>query len=369
MTGRASGRSRAGDADGTGDAGGTGERVSAERLRRLATAVLGGHGVPGDDAALVADVLVEANLRGHDSHGVARLPRICEGLGLGAIRPVACVETVRDGGAAVLLDGRRSLGPVAGVVAADRAVRRAAEHGLGVVGMRGASHLGMIGYYAERIAVAGMIGLVLTNSEPAMAPYGGAERKLGTNALALGFPTGAEPILVDMSTSVAARGKIMVAQRRGESIPPGWAVDADGADTTDPAAALDGALQAMAGAKGYCLAVAVDLLTGALTGGGVGSEVSGTFDMRRPSNKGDLLVAARPEALAGDGVFLDGAGRLMEDLRSARTRPGVAEILLPGEVERRTRTARLVSGVEVDPRLLDELRELAEPTRRRHGRP
>lgn len=257
------------------------------------------------------------------------------------------------------MDGDRGLGPVVGVHASNRAISRARDVGMCAVCVRGASHIGMLGYYAEMMAQRRMIGICMTNTEPGVAPFGGAEKVLGTNPLAIGIPSRKEPLILDMSTSVVARGKIVLAKERGEMIPEGWAVDRDGKITTDPKEALDGALLPLGGAKGSGLAIMVDLLAGALSGAAVGKNVRGTLDMTHGSTKGDLFIAIDPAAFVALENFLDSVETLKDQIRQCKRAEGVKTILLPGEFEYLTKEERLRRGIAITEGLHRELIALA----------
>ena len=224
--------------------------VLPEELLNLAQRVFMANGVPEQQAYLVGDALVEANLRGHDSHGVIRIPKWKTGLELGAISKTANVETIRETKASAILDGGRALGPVVGIKASDMAIAKAREVGIGIILIRKASHIGMLGYYTEYMAKQGVIGICMTNTESGMAPFGTADKILGTNPISIGVPTLNHPMILDISTSVVARGKIVVAMENGEKIPLGWALNKHGEPTKDPKEALEGVLLPLGGDEG-----------------------------------------------------------------------------------------------------------------------
>lgn len=335
------------------------KRVSVEELRRVPIEILTAAGVPEEDAGIVADQLVEANLRGRDSHGVlVRLPRLIEGIRTGAIKPHSKVKVVHETPATALLDGGQGIGQVVSMKAVELALKKAERVGVGVVSVRRSSHIGFLGYYSEYVAKRGMIGITLTNTEPAMAPSGGAQPILGTNPIAIGIPTKDDLILIDMSTSVVARGKILDHLEKGTKIERGWAVDEEGKVTEDPKEALKGALLPIADSKGYCLALGIDVLTGALAGASVGKDVRGTLHTEEVCTKGDLFIVLNPAMFCGLKGFIKRVERLKKQIKSCRKAPGVDMIYLPGERSRRiTRERTIREGISVDEKVWRNLIE------------
>lgn len=336
-------------------------RYPAAELERLAAAILMALGMPEADAALTARVVVAADLEGVETHGLGRLPNYVARLRKGLINPAPQIRTLRSKGATALLDADNAMGQVATARAMEQAIGLAREHGAGWVAVRGSGHFGAASYYCRMAAEAGMIGFVFSNTPPAMAPYGGREVALGTNPLGVGVPAGdGPPVILDMATSAIARGQVLKANREGAPIPPGAAVDADGAPTTDAAAALKGALLPMAGAKGYGLALVIELLTGVLAGANVARELPSFFDdWERPSNVGHLVGALDVGAFADPAAFGARAGRLADDLRAVPPAAGHAGVRVPGEQRARTAARRAAEGVPVAAATLRQLADLA----------
>ncbi|WP_167768466.1 Ldh family oxidoreductase, partial [Haloarcula amylovorans] len=209
------------------------------------------------------------------------------------------------------------------------AMDRADEFGVGAVGVHNSNHLGMLGYYTDQLQREGYVGIAMTNTEPAMPPYGGAEPVLGTNPIAIGLPT--DPVFnLDMSTSAIARGTVLETREAGESIPEGVALDAEGEPTTDPEAALEGTILPFGGPKGSGLAIAVEVLAGGLVGAAMGEDVTGTYHTEDPCTKGDLFLALDPEVLGSQGAPARMSAFLRE-LKQTETNATVEEIRLPGE--------------------------------------
>ena len=254
-------------------------RIAAPALREFAASVYVAAGVAEADAAVAAELLVEADLLGFDTHGIAHLaahPGYAPGLAGGHVQPSGTFEVVRETPATALVDGHGVLGAVTAVRATDLAIEKAEATGVGVVAVREGRHFGAACLYALRIADAGMIGIVATNASPWVVPTFGRERMLGTNPIAVAAPTGDDrPFVCDVSTSTVAFGRIEHALRTGSRLAPGWAVDGEGRPTLDPAVVVDaGGLTPLGGTpegsshKGYALAASVDVLTGILSGTG-----------------------------------------------------------------------------------------------------
>lgn len=320
------------------------------------------YGAPKRAASVLAESLVDANLKGIDTHGISRLPIYLKRVDEGLIDPGAEMEFEQRFPATGILDANNGFGQVAGRTGMEHAVALAHTEGLGAVGIRNSQHFGAAGYYCENAVNEGCIGLTLTNSEPAMPPSGGYEAFFGTNPIALGVPTGTgPPILIDLSTSIVARGQIIAAAQRGKSIPEGWAVDQNGNATTDPEDALEGAVLPMAGAKGYALALLVDLLSGVLSGAGFGDRVGSMYeDFTRSANVGHFVAAFNIEAFLSTEAFLERVDTLRKTLKSLDTRPGADEILLPGERRYRTQEERGKNGIPIDDETIEQLKALAD---------
>lgn len=329
--------------------------VTASELKEKAIRILTLVGVSENDATLVAEHLVEANLRGHDSHGIARMLGITKGIEKKTINPSAKVSVVRETSAIALLDGGQSIGQIVAMKAMTLAIEKAHNVGIGIVSLRNASHIGFLGYYTERAAKQGTIGIAFTNTESAVSPPGGVEPILGTNPICIGIPSKGDPIVIDLATSVVTRGKIVEFLREGQKIPKGWAIDKDGVDTRSPAAALEGSLLSIAGPKGYCLAFAIDILTGALAGASVGVDVKGTMHTEDICTKGDLFIAIDPQLFTSSKDFLDRVERLREQIKSCKKAPGVTQIYLPGDPELITRSTRIKEGISLDEKLWQQL--------------
>lgn len=328
--------------------------IEPKALHKLTVRVFRHYGINEADAIVVANVLVEANLRGHDSHGVVRVPKWIDGIKSGAINATCEPRLITRFGAVEVMDGDGGLGPIVADRSVMLAVEKAKTFGLGAISIRNSAHIGMLAWYAEKIAEKGLIGLVTTNTEPGVAPFGAVDKLLGTNPIALACPTRDRPIVLDMSTSVVARGKIVLAQRAGKQIPDHWAIDTAGKPTTDPSQALKGALLPVGGPKGFGLAVFVDILSGALSGSQVAAGVTGTFVMSNQSTKGDFILAINPDAFVGEDCFLATVEDLRSQIRSARPAAGFSKVMVPGDFEFEERERR-AAAVPIDESLFHEM--------------
>jgi LDH2 family malate/lactate/ureidoglycolate dehydrogenase len=256
----------------TGDQGE--RRVGAGELLALVTAVFQRCGMTEADAGLLGDTLVAADLNGVHSHGVLRVPEYVKKLTRDGVDPRGRPRVVRDAGACLVVDGGNSMGQVGASFAMERAIERARTTGLCAAAIRGSNHCGAMGYYARAALAHDMIGLATTNALPTMAPWGGAERILGINPLAVAIPGGVElPIVYDAAFSGSSHGKIRIDQQKGLALPEGWALGREGRPTTDPAAAIDGLLVPIGGFKGAGLALIMGVLSSMLSGAAYGTEL------------------------------------------------------------------------------------------------
>jgi LDH2 family malate/lactate/ureidoglycolate dehydrogenase len=317
--------------------------------------------LPADDATLVAKSLVDADLCGIASHGLVRLPIYVERLraGVVAARPEILIK--RQSAATAVLDGGNGMGQVVSQRAMDMALEKGRDQPA-FVSVGGSNHNGALGYWAAQAAAHDCIGIAFTiGGINHMAPWGGAEAMLGNNPFAIALPAGEEaPVVLDMACSVAARGKVNVAADRGEAIPEGWCLDADGLPTTDPLAALAGFVLPLADHKGYAMTVAFGLLSSMLSGAAFGSEVTHLYDdLENPQNVGHLF-GVLPVAVFEDlALYRRRMDKAINEVRGVRRAPGVARITLPGERERLLRTERRQSGLPLARGTVAGLRRVA----------
>ena len=330
-------------------------RISSGDLHDLATRTMLAAGATQSTAAATARALVYADERGLSSHGVARLPMYVAQLRNGRVDAKASPAIVESRNAAVLIDAADGMAFPACELAIETLVSRAREHGSAVVSVKRSHHLGAGAWHLEPVGAAGMVGLAFSNTPAAMPAWGGRRAVFGTNPVAAVFPRrDGTPLMIDLSLSNVARGKIMVAARTGEPIPEGWATSRDGRPTTDAKAALEGMMLPFGGAKGAMLALMVELLAAALAGANFGYE-AGSFltEAGEKSRVGHLFWAIDPGALAGNAVYLSRVEALVDVMLQD------ADVRLPGQ--RRADLAQNAArdGLDIPDALLDQLRTLA----------
>jgi LDH2 family malate/lactate/ureidoglycolate dehydrogenase len=342
-----------------------GERIALETLRKLVAGAFRGAGVPAPNADVVAGVLVEAEARGIESHGVRMLPGYVARLKAGGFSAGAEPKVVREGPAVALMDGENGLGALVATRAMLVAMEKARAAGIGACAAYRSNHYGAAACYALLAAREGLIGIATTNSVAAVAPPGGRVGRVGNTATAYAIPTDEEPPLVlDVSMSTAARSRFMLHAERGEPLPEGWAIDAEGQPTTDPKAGLGGYLLPLgsptAGHKGFGLAMLMDTLSGALSGARFGIELQRMTDSDpRPYGIGHFMMAIDPSWFGDVPEFRKKIDRMIRDLRDTPTQEGVDRIYAPGERSHEKWVAAQREGVEVGEAVLGKIRELA----------
>ena len=338
--------------------------ITSNQLTRLASDILRAAGARKDEAELVADNLVEANLRGHDTHGIVRLPRYVGEIQRGEINTSAQVRVTQDRPATLLVDADWGFGQVAANTTVDLLVEKARNQGMASAGVFHCNDVARLGSYTTRIAESGMVGLMTVNDgggSPHVAPWGGIQPLLSTNPLSFAVPLDdAAPICIDMSTSMSAASRISLTMKRGEQVPPGLILNAEGKTSSDPGdlfADPPGSLlplgAPLAGHKGFALSLIVDILSGALAGAGC----SGA-DSRE--TQGLFLLVIHIEAFTPRDLFQDRVGQLIERIKANPRAQGVDEIRIPGEQAARERTKRLESGIEVQDSVWGEIIAAAE---------
>ena len=316
------------------------KRYSPEQVSSLVAALAAASGVSASDAALFAEALVDADLHGVGTHGVSRLGIYLQRIEAGVIDPKAVLRVERTRGSVLTLDAANGLGQVQALKALDILLPLAKQNGIAAATIRQSQHFGALSFYCNRAAAQGCILLAMTNCEPAMSPAGGYDAFFGTNPIAASFPTGkGYAIKIDLATSIVARGNIIAAKQKGESIPPGWALDPNGEATTDAEQALLGTVLTMAGHKGYALALMVELFSGVLSGAAVGPAVGSMYKhLDRSQDVGHFFCLIDIDAFLDSTEFIARIDATIDRIKAGRRRPGVEEILVPGE--RSSRTAR-----------------------------
>jgi LDH2 family malate/lactate/ureidoglycolate dehydrogenase len=330
--------------------------VAADELRGFTAALFGAAGVPGNEAALVADTLVRADLWGHSSHGVMRGPWYLDRLRSGVMSAVTVPATVVDAGAIAVIDGRDGVGQVIAHRAMTDAIARAKAHGVGIVSVRFSNHHGALGYFTRMAAEQGCIGFLSANGSPAMAPWGGRKKIIGNNPWSIAAPAGRHaPMMLDIANTVVARGKIFLARQKGQPIPLGWAMDADGRPTTDPVAALSGVILPMAEHKGYAISLMMDVLSGVLSGSGVMTEVNGPYQADKRSGSGHFVMALDIARFGPLDAFEARIERMIAEIKEVPRAEGFEEVFYPGEIEARNEARHLRTGLDLPEKTLRDL--------------
>lgn len=337
--------------------------VDPVRLVDFATAVYATQGVPEADARLIADTLVQADLWGHQSHGVLRLGWYLDRLRNKVMNPVTRPEFVVDAGALAVIDGHDGVGHVLTKLAAEEAVRRARAHGIGAVGVRMSNHFGTCMYYTLMGARENCVTMLMSNGGPAMAPWGGRRKIIGTNPWSIAAPAGRHaPFVVDMANTGVARGKIYLARNKRQKIPLGWAINAAGAPTTDPQEAIDGIILPMAEHKGYAIAAMIDMMSGVLTGSGFLSAVHSPYKTAEKSNCGHFMLAINIEAMLPLAQFNARMEQYISEIKAVPLAQGFEEVFYPGEMEARNNERNRKQGLEFPDDTVADLRRIAGET-------
>ena len=323
------------------------------RLTTFVAAVMQAGGSEAREAETIARRLVDANCVGHDSHGVIRVGKYLEWVREGWLRPNQAPSLIVDTDALAIVDGNRGFGQVIGEFAAKLGIAKAAKSGIAMIGLRNCGHLGRVGDWAEMAAADGLVSLHFLNTSGAqrVAPFGGSDRRLSTNPISVGIPLDdADPVILDVTTSMVAEGKLMVAMNKGERVPEGWIIDGEGAPTTDPKAFYDGgALLTVGGHKGSGLSIVTDLLAGAVSTGR-------SSDPDDPVLRNNMLsIYIAPRVYAPDGWVTAEARRFVDWVKASPPMKAGEPVLAPGDVERCTREARTKSGVPLDDKTLADL--------------
>jgi LDH2 family malate/lactate/ureidoglycolate dehydrogenase len=329
--------------------------ASARELDELMTRILHRNGARERDAGIQSTQLLEAELRGHPSHGFRRLPTLVRRLENGFVKTDSQPVFNWSASGVLRVDGDRGFGPVVAWDTLDLLARGAEHAGIAIALVRNNNHIGMLSPYVERIARDGAIGIALTTSEALVHPWGGARALIGTNPLAIGVPGGDEPLVLDMSTGAVAMGRILNHADRGTPIPEGWAVDADGRPTTDAAAAARGAISPFGGAKGFALGLALEAIVGVLTESAFGRNVHGTVDPESEATKGDVFIRIDLERI-GETNMLPLLDEYLDEVRAS------GDVRVPGDRARQSRASLIEEGISLDAALWERVAALDQST-------
>jgi LDH2 family malate/lactate/ureidoglycolate dehydrogenase len=339
-------------------------RFDPVELTRFCEEVFVSLGMPREDAEVVADSLVRADLEGTDSHGISRLAIYARRIREGRISAQPKIGVDRSG-SVLRVDGGNGLGQVASYHAIEAAFPVARETGIVGVAVRNSNHFGTAAYYCQMACREGMALIVMSNSPPGIAPWGGRSAYFGTNPIAFGFPTKRKPpVIVDMSSSVVARGRIILAAKQGLSIPEGWAIDEEGVATIDAEAALKGAVLPLGGAKGYALALAVEIMSGVLSGAAFGPHVNNLYkEGDPPANVGHSFVLLDVSRWMQVDKYYERMEQFLREIKASPRAKGIEEIHYPGERRYLTYLENKDKGIALPESVREELESLGREHR------
>ncbi len=311
-------------------------------------------GASEEDSEFVAEATIDADLKGFTSHGIGRFPQYLVSIKSGTINLKDDITIEKETPAIALINGNSGFGQAVSYKAMQIAIKKAKEVGIGCVGVHNTNHFGVTGFYSDLALRENCIGLVIANTDPAIAPLGGSKPLIGTNPIALGIPSETY-ITVDMATSVTARGKIIESKRKGLDLPDGWALDKDGNPTNDPEAALEGSILPFGGFKGYALSLLIEILTGPLVQAGYGLGVSGTASPTQDCTKGDLYVVIDPSKFGDFGEFVANTEDFVSQVRSTGE-----TVAIPGDLEVKRIADAEANGVAIDEKLYEQLKQICD---------
>lgn len=316
--------------------------IAVEEARNRSIEALMNAGVPREYAIIQTDVLIEAELRGNPSHGLLRLPMIIKRIRNGVTNPGAKGSSEWILESFLLVDGENGLGPVVAWNAINKISEKSESTGISIAAVSNSNHIGMLAWYAEKVAKSGKVLIGLTTSEALVHPWGGREAMVGTNPITVGVPASPKPFILDMATSLVSMGKIHDYANRKESIPDNWALDSLGNPTTDPEKAKKGALTPFGDAKGYALGLAIEVLVGSLTRSALGRNISGTLDSSTKCNKGDIYIVINPL-----GSQLESVSSYLDEIRDSSPSDPNRPVLVPGDRAIAERKKNLEEGIDV----------------------
>jgi LDH2 family malate/lactate/ureidoglycolate dehydrogenase len=335
-------------------------RFPLDHLMGVVADIFRRSGTSADDADLLSQHLVRADLRGIHSHGVMRVPNYADRLFKSAINPIGRPRIVKDHRGALVIDGDNSMGQIGGTFAMRHAIERARETGVCVATVGHSNHAGAMEYYVRMAVDADMIGIATTNAIPTMAPWGGIDKLVGLNPLAIGFPAGADkPMLLDIALGATAHGKMQIYKQKGAPIPTGWAFDDQGRPTTDIDAALKGLVQPIGGHKGIGLAVAMGILSTLLCDAGYGTESGTMVDGPRTGRDGQFYLALSIAAFEDVARFKQRMDGIIREYRGTRLAEGVRRVFVPGEMEDEIERRNRADGVPLNEATIQNLVEVA----------
>ena len=337
-------------------------RIPAPALRDIVTALFAACDMRSDDAALLAETLVESDLRGIHSHGVLRVPDYVAKLTTGGVDPRGTPRMVRERGAVMVADGANSMGQIGGTFAMRHALERARDTGVAAVALRGSNHCGAMDRYARMALEHDMIGIATTNALPTMAPWGGADKIVGINPLAVAIPAQSEaPIVLDFAFGATAHGKMRIYHQKGHALPEGWAYDADGVPTTDAAKALVGLIRPIGDFKGVGLALVMGVLSSVLSGAAYGADYGDMVNGPVAGADGQFFLALDVASFEEVDRFKRRIDGIIRAIHASRKAPGVERLYLPGEMEANFEASYREAGIPLNDATLGDIAKVARP--------
>ena len=336
-------------------------KYSVEELLAFTKNIMLKAGLSEKESEVFADSLISAEMRGVTSHGLTRLStyakRVEEGLVANHTEP----EIIKDGGSVLLIDGKNTMGAYAGTKAMELCIERAKVHGTAFATVCGGNHFGCASYFTSIAAKNNMIGFAVANGPGAIPPTGGTKPLLGTNPVSISIPAGRyEPLILDMATSAVARGKVALAKKNGNSIPLGWGLDSQGRPTTDPSDILNGgSMLPMGGAKGYGIALIVEILASCLSGALNGQTMGSFYDFSRTQNSGYAFGAIDIGKIVDIDLFKENVDKLFDSMKDCPKAEGVSSIKIPGEIENEKEALAKKDGIELSAAIETELKNIA----------
>ena len=327
-------------------------KIMANKEKALITEILTRLGLKKENAGIVAETTLDADLKGFTSHGIGRFPQYINAIKKGNISLEGKIDIEKETESIGLINGNSLFGQVVAYKAMKLAIEKAKKTGIGAVGTHNSNHFGVTGFYSDLAIKENIIGMVIANTDHAVAPLGGKIPVIGTNPLAIGITANETYIAVDMATSASARGKLLEAKRKGEQIPEDLALDADGNPTTDPSKALEGSILPFGGHKGYALAFMIEIMTGPLVNAAFGSKVEGTANYEKKCTKGDFFIAIDPSKFVEIDKFKEETEEFIKEVRNS------GDTIVPGDLEVKRVTEHEKNGIFIDENLYEHLNEI-----------
>lgn len=331
---------------------------NARKLKAFASGIMQKAGLDEESSRIFAESLVNADMRGIGSHGLTRLTAYSRRIRDGLVSRNSEIKILQDADSLLLIDGQNGMGAVTAYRAMELCIERAAKNGCCFAAVQGGNHFGYAAFFTEYAASKGMIGVSMANGPVAIVPTGGAKPMLGTNPLSISIPAGRYPTMVlDMATSIVARGKVTLAKKEGRTIPDNWGVDIEGRPTTDPDKVY--AMLPFGGAKGYAIALIIEILCSCLSGALNGQNMGSFYDYTRIQQSGFFLGAFNISSIMPLDVFKDRVDELFDSIKNSPKAPGVSEIMIPGEIELNKYEHALKEGVQLSEAVIKELKALS----------